>query len=122
MTGHAGTLLHSARTARGMAQWQVTRYTGISTSRLSVLERGKGLMRPGEATALAAVLGIAPADLTRAPAPPPLPWHAALVKSFTEIPRTCPCDWDMRFAGFRPSGWRLAQARPGCRHHGAGAR
>jgi transcriptional regulator with XRE-family HTH domain len=122
VTAAAGALLRSARTARRLRQWEVVRDTGIGLSRLSALENGAARARPAEVTALAAVLGIDAAGLLRAPVlrsprEPAVP--AVLARSFRDIPVTCPCDWLMTFARRRPSGWELAQARPGCAHHGS---
>jgi hypothetical protein len=101
----------------------------MSPSTLSVIETGKAAVRPLDAVRLGPVLGLDPAELLRAPLPqarqevPPsrtsLPSRAALVRSFKEIPATCPCDWRMTFRDRRPSGWELAGTRAECAHHGS---
>ena len=123
--GHAGMLLRAARTARGLRQWEVGEGAGISPSRLSALETGADPVRPGDAARLAPVLGLAPGDLLRAPRPagrqPAVSSsRATAVPTFKDIPATCPCEWAMEFEGPRPSGWAVAEAAPGCLHHGDG--
>lgn len=127
MTGYAGAVLRSARGARRMTQWEVCRAAGISQTRLSVLENGKKPVRPAEADRLAPVLGLAAAVLVRPPAPPRRPARtvapaAVRVRTFTDIPACCPCDWQMTFTARKPSGWTLAKVAPGCPGHWGGAR
>jgi DNA-binding XRE family transcriptional regulator len=126
MTGHAGTLLLEARTARGLFQWEAAKAAGISAARLSALENGADIVRPGDARRLGHVLGLDAGDLLRAPRPPRQapsvsPSPAFLVTTFRGIPATCPCDWRMTFAGRRPSGWELAETVARCLHHRGGA-
>jgi DNA-binding Xre family transcriptional regulator len=124
--GHAGTLLRAARTARGLRQWEAAKDAGIAQSRLSALETGADPVRPGDVARLAPVLGLAPGDLLRAPRParrrPAVTSsRATMVLTFKDIPVSCPCEWAMEFEGPRPCGWALAQAAPGCLHHGNGS-
>lgn len=127
MTGHAGTLLRDARAAKGLRQWEAARQAGISAPRLSALENGTDIVRPGDARRLGHVLGIDAGELLRAPRPPRRapavsPSPVALAATFRNIPATCPCDWAMTFEKRRPSGWELARAVPACIHHKSGAR
>jgi hypothetical protein len=127
MTGHAGTLLRSARRARRLKQWEVVRATGISLTRISVLENGHKPVRADEAERLALALGLDAHALTHPPVtvPPPertVPPPSVTVRSFKDIPATCPCGWRMTFGNRRPSGWALAEVKPGCLHHESGAR
>jgi hypothetical protein len=39
------------------------------------------------------------------------------VRSFKDIPATCPCSWVMEIKGKRVSGWVVTRALPGCLHH-----
>jgi transcriptional regulator with XRE-family HTH domain len=125
VTGHAGTVLSSARRARQLTQWEAARAAGISSSYLSKLETGTEPVPPGAAARLAPVLGLKAADLTRAPRPQRAsravaPSPAVSARSFRDIPVTCPCDWRMTFEDRRPSGWELAGAKAACPHHGNG--
>lgn len=121
MTGHAGTLLREARTAKGLRQWEAARAAGIGVTRLSALEHGTEVVRPGDARKLAPVLGLDAAELLRAPRPQRRPQAvtaspAVTSHSFKDIPATCLCEWQMTFRR-RPSGWELAEAHPACVHH-----
>jgi len=125
MTGHAGTMLRDARTVQGLRQWQVARDAGIGPTRLSALEHGAELVCPGDARKLAPVLGLNAAELLRAPRPERRALAvtaspALTVRSFKDIAATCLCDWEMTFAGRRPSGWKLARIARGCLHHWGG--
>jgi transcriptional regulator with XRE-family HTH domain len=125
MTSHAGTLLREARAAKGLFQWEAAKAAGISAARLSTLENGADIVRPGDARRLGHVLGLDAGELLRAPRPPRRapsvsPSPAALVMTFRDIPATCPCDWRMRLARRRPSGWELASITAMCLHHGSG--
>jgi len=126
MTGHAGTMLRDARTARGLRQWQVARDAGIGATRLSALERGREPVGAGDARRLAPVLGLDAGELLRAPRPQRRPQAvtaspAVTAGSFKDIPATCLCDWQMTFRRRRPSGWELAEIARDCPHHWGGA-
>jgi hypothetical protein len=126
VTGHAGTLLRAGREAKGLRLREAAQQAGISQPRLSALEHGAELVRPGDARRLGHVLGLDAGELLRAPRPPRrapavTPSPAVTVATFRGIHATCPCDWQMTFRKSRPSGWELVTPLAACLHHRNGA-
>ena len=100
------------RQARGLTQAELAALMHYSTGWVSKREAGGALLTRGEVMLACAVLraGEQP-EPPRTPVPGP-------VRSFRDIPLTCPCGWAMTFEGRRPSGWVLVKPWPECLHHG----
>lgn len=105
--------IRQLRRARGLTQAEFAALLYRSTGWVSKREVGGALLTRGEVMHACAVLRAG-----EAPDEPPPEAVAGQVRSFRDIPVSCPCDWAMTFWKQRPSGWELARPWPGCVHHG----
>jgi transcriptional regulator with XRE-family HTH domain len=117
-----GARLRERRTARGLSVYAAAAKAGVGPPYLSAVERGARRVQAGHLPALAAAVGMDAADLMTSRPGAAGTRAVAWVRSFRDIAANCICDWAMVFRDRRPAGWELARAKPGCLHHGDGAR
>lgn len=106
------------RREMGLSQADLAGRLGRSPWWVSKRETGASRFTRGEVWRVRAALGVEAPPVPRPGQHPSNVREAVLVRSFRDIPRTCPCRWEMTFAARRVSGWRLVWAARECLHHG----